>query len=108
MKDSTPVLVVIHSDGYVELYGPRSIDARIAILPDMNSAKGEILAEEYLDLNLPERHRRLHAPGMIRTAKLGRKITAHEIANTVGDLALMRAVDRLKACQHEEVQTWTL
>ena len=106
--ERAPVLVSLHPDGYVEVHADRHVDVHIAIVPAMRTKAGEILAEEYVELNLPPRYRRLFAPGMVRAAKMNRVVTPHDIADVIDDLAVVRTINSLAVCQREEARSWTL
>lgn len=71
-KATEPVVVLLHWDGWVEVFG--HVDARILNVPDVPPAAdqfynpaGEILAEQYVETQLPVRHRKAFMPGL-RTA----------------------------------------
>ena len=106
--ESVPILVLLHPDGFVEVYGHRNVDVHIATLVAMQSAQGQILAEEYLELNMPPRHRAIYAPGMIRAAKMNRIITPSDLADVRDDLAILRTADSLQAINRKEGTQWTL
>jgi hypothetical protein len=103
---TTPVLVAIHSDGYIEVFGERDIDVRIVNVPAVGSVRGEILAEEFIELNLPPRHRAVYAPGMIRAAKCGRKVTPQEIADVRTSLQLLRVMEPSNFAGAREAMQW--
>lgn len=105
---TTPVLVAIHSDGYIEVFGDRDIDVRIVNVPAVDSVRGEILAEEFIETNLPPRHRAIYAPGKVRAAKLGRKVAPQEIAETKNNIALLRVIDTLSSISAGEATSCTL
>ena len=65
-----PVLIVGHSDGWIEAYAERHVDVRIEIAPYMTTPEGERLAEGYVELSLPRRYRDLYWPGMRRAGRV--------------------------------------
>ena len=79
-KPREAVLVVLHHDGWVEVYGEHSIDVHIAVMPRMATPEGERLADEYLELTLPKRFRKIYFPGNRRAADMMRKVTPQDIA----------------------------
>lgn len=71
-----PVLVVLHSDGYVEVFGEHLdvhlVQALAAEQPE------EVLADEYLDATLPRRFRDLHYPYNLVAAACCERRTAED------------------------------
>lgn len=100
------VLVAIHADGFTEVFGERDIDVRIVNVPAVDSVRGEILAEEFIELNLPPRHRAIYAPGNVRAAKCGRKVTPQEIAEVRENLRLIRLLEPSNYAGAKEAMQW--
>lgn len=60
--ERVPVVVVLHRDGFVQVYGPRDeISVKIVAMLDV-APEGEILAEQYAELALPRRLRPVFVP----------------------------------------------
>lgn len=106
--ESVPVLVVLHPDGFVECFGYHHVDVRVVIMPAMDSPSGEAIAEDYLTMMLPPRHRSIYMPGYLRAMGSVRTVTAQDIADQRMTLALMRTIDTLTAVNRDEVTTWIL
>jgi len=102
----TQVLVVLHSDGYVQLFAPEQIDAHIAVMPSMNRPEGERLAEDYLAITLPRRFRQVYLPGNIRATGLVETIRPSDIAHRQLMQKMLSAIDSLTSTDEEEV-SWT-
>ncbi len=56
------VLIVGHADGWIEIFG-QGIDARFVNIPTMSSSAGEIMAEDYVSSEIPQRYRDIYYPG---------------------------------------------
>lgn len=54
MTEPVHVLVKVHADGYVEVYGPRHVRARIVYVPVCQSRLQERLMEFQIDRDLPQ------------------------------------------------------
>jgi len=96
-QQRTPVLVVLHADGYVETFGQRHIDARIVTMPAMGTKEGERVADDYLELTLLPRHREIYFPGLIRATGNVQTVTPGAMAHQNVCLSIVRTADRLKA-----------
>lgn len=94
-----PVLVVLHPDGYVETYC-RDADVVVVVMPSMESADGERLADEFLASSLPKRHRSIYAPGLIAATGQVETIRPSEIIHRNMMRGLVRA---LTAMTNQEV-----
>ena len=89
------VLVVAHSDGWLELFAESHVDAKIVQQIHGETAAGEIMAEEILDGRLPRPYRDLHVPGKCRACELLRPITADQELNRLAALRVLAAVREL-------------
>lgn len=105
-QQSTPVLVAIHPDGFVEVFGQKNVDAVIVNVPAVGSKQGEILAEEFVEMNIPYRHREIFVPGLVRAAKVGRVVTPAEIKRTRNLIAGLRALDPRLFAGAKEASKW--
>ena len=74
----SPVLLVAHPDGYVEIYGD-DIDVVVAQLPDVTTAEAEIAAEELVAISLPASHRELFVPGRLAESHLVERVTPRDL-----------------------------
>jgi len=84
-----PVLVVANSDGYLEVYGDKSlVDVHIVNKPHMTSDEGEILAQEYMELELPKRHRDVFWPVNLVDTHQVRRMTPDDLAQRETDIEL--------------------
>lgn len=89
-----PVLVVLYADGFVEVFAERHVDVHIAIMPYMSNPEGEILAEEYLDYCLSQRHRDLYWPNRRRAVEQVRCITPQDLADRQWQQQMLRSSEQ--------------
>lgn len=88
------VLVVLHDDGFVEVFGRDDVDVKVVNLPSL-PVRGEAKAEEWLDLTLPKPYKDVHWPGMSRATGFVQKVTAFDLAHQQRTLDLIRYCDHL-------------
>lgn len=76
-----PVLVVLHSDGWVEVYGSPEVDVQMVVKPHCRTAEGGVLAEQYIEQQVPYRHCRLYCPSgpTLRAVGLCRRETPEQL-----------------------------
>ena len=94
-KATEPVVALLYWDGWVELYG--HVDARIINVPDVPppadhfyNPAGEILAEQYVESELPLRHRKVFMPGLRATVGQLEMLRPRDIARRQVMAELMR------------------
>jgi len=92
-----PVLILLHSDGYVEVYGQNHVDVVTRIVPKMETPKGEILAEEWVEKSLPLRYRKLYGANCLRTTAMLREIAPSDIAQVKAIREFFRALESINA-----------
>lgn len=100
--DHHPVVVVLHHDGYIEVFGDDSIDAQVAVMPHMPTQEGEVLAERYLTKQLPRRHRTVYFPGMLRATGQVETLRPTDINRRKTGLAFLQCVDQLQSQAMQE------
>jgi hypothetical protein len=85
-----PVLVVLHPDGWIEVYGD---DLDVCIMTKLDGGDipaVEVMAEQYMDLDLPRRFRPLYFPVKLRaTGQCERRTPAAELQR-LRELRLVR------------------
>lgn len=102
-----PVLVILHSDGYVQVYGDRKlVDCHVAIMPQMTSDKGQMLAEQILELELPLRYKQIYWPGNLIGTHQVRTRTLDDIAQTEWELQFCRVLSAIGQDARAEVVEW--
>ena len=102
-----PVLVVIHSNGFVQVYGDKSlVDVHIGIIPSMTSDEGQILAEQYFELEIPKRHRDVFWPVNLLDTHQVRTRTPADIAQRETGLALCNVLSEIGQDARAEVVEW--
>lgn len=90
-----PVLIVTHADGYFEVFG-RDIDVHVATMAAMDDVAGELVADDYLGITLPDRFRKIYFPGLIKTTGQVRDIRPRDIAYRELRLSMLRAMETIK------------
>ncbi len=93
----TKVLVVLSSDGFVEVFGGREVDCHVAQRLAVDSIEAERMAEEFLDGTLPKRFRELFLPGMLRATGLVERITPEKALDTLWQLEILKGLRELRA-----------
>ena len=101
------VLVVLNSDGFVEAYADQSlVDVHIVNKPAMTSNAGQILAEQYLETEIPRRHREIYFPGNLVDTNQVRTRTPDDIADRETGLALCNVRSEIGKESKVEVAEW--
>lgn len=85
-----PVLVVIHSDGWVELYAEKAVDAKIVLRPCATSDPH--LLDQFVEDQLAQRHQDLYYPNKLKAFDLCRKITPERLLDSQYELSIIRAI----------------
>ena len=93
-KPRSKVLIILHNDGFVEVFGRDDIDVRIVNMPAIHPA-GEAFAEEYLDLILPRPYKEVHWPGMVRAVGKVDTVTPLDLTHQERCLNLFQYCDYL-------------
>lgn len=60
------VLVVVHTDGYLEAFADKSVDVRFARMLEFDTPAGEDFAEQCFEMLLPRRYRDLWRRDFLR------------------------------------------
>ena len=91
------VLVVLHSDGWVEVYAERHIDVKVVqkLHTIDESAEMATLLDEYIETTIPKCYRDLYVPVKLRAQDQCRLITADQAADTLLDLYYLRELQKL-------------
>ena len=91
-----PVLVVLNSDGFVQVYADQEkVDVHCAIMPTIVSDEGQILAEQYLELEMPRRHREVFDPNKLADTHQVRERPPNDIAHRETGLELCRELSEI-------------
>ena len=88
-----PVLIVAHGDGWLDVYADRHVDIHIINQPWVETPAGEILAEEWVEENIPWRYRPLLLSR--RQTGLVRKVRPSQIAETNTKLEIIRILNEM-------------
>jgi len=97
------VLIVVHADGYVQVFGERDkVNVHVANALRIEPHE-EILAEAFLDCTLPARYRALHLPrNLLAVAHVGDCRTAEAEQRRRWAVDFARACAALRAALAEE------
>lgn len=90
--ETVPVVVELHSDGFVRVYGDKCVSAIVLNRPAVRSARAAIIAEQLIDECLPIRHRDVYCPGRVRATGQVRRITVDDIHAAILELRALEAV----------------
>ena len=66
------VLIALHGDGFVEVFGEKNVDVKIMNVPHCPGS--EILAEDTFELMLRHRYRQLYWPNKVRASAMHRPL----------------------------------
>jgi len=109
MNKREAVLVVLHADGWAEVYADKSVDVHVAVKPfAWNAVMGQ-LAEDYLDLTLPRRYQRLYLPVNLRGVGLCEQLMPTDLVKRDRALEALAALKELQPNKSkEEDAVWSL
>lgn len=102
-----PVLVVASPDGFVEVYAPPNIDARVYRVLAAHSREAERAADECIDLELPRRFRELHRADFLRTTSTTRPRLPSSALQALVVRDVIASLNQLSGEPEEEVIVWT-
>lgn len=106
------VLVVVHSNGWIQAFAERHVDIRIEMLPHSITTEAEVLAEEYVGLSLPKRYRDVYWPRLQRATDRMRLVLPSDIARRDWELDFLKALDSageiLRGDARQERKIWML
>ena len=84
------ILVELHADGLVRVFGDESIQVKIVNRPVASTNKNDIRVEELIDSVLPQRYREVYWPGPnLRAMGNYKPITVMDVAATVAQLNMI-------------------
>jgi len=98
----TRVLVVLSSNGFVELFADKDVDFHVAQRLHVDTIEAERLAEDLLDITIPKSFRNLFFPGKLRATALVEKITAETALDTLYKLSILRGLREMQNEQSAE------
>ena len=88
-REREKVLVVLHGDGYVEVFARPHVDVRVAQLLDVH-VDDEPAAEEYLEVSLPACYRDLFWPCRLRAKGMVERISPQQELDAQRAVAAIR------------------
>jgi hypothetical protein len=91
------VLVVLNSDGFVEIYAQRGLVVHIAQRLHVDGNETEATADEYLDATLPKAFKELFYPVKLQAVGQCRRLTVEDEVNRRTTLAVLRELRNLPA-----------
>lgn len=84
------VLICLHADQFVEVFAEKHIDVKIVSVPDCPGS--EALAEDTLELMLPQRWRRLYWPAKVRAVAMHRPLKPSTVMDAICVQRLVREI----------------
>ena len=90
-----PVLVVLHSDGYVEVFGSDAV--RPVVVNRLDSCADPLLIDEYLETQIPRSHRPIHLPRCLRGTGSLEQLTAAGEIDRLSRLQTLERIERVGA-----------
>jgi hypothetical protein len=106
-RPKSPVLVCLHHDGYVEAFARHDVDARIVVIPMMESQAGERLASDYVGIKLPKVFRDIYFPGLMQTCGQVETVRPSDIVMANADAKLLEVI-KTAFGDESEVMTWSV
>lgn len=91
-----PVVVEIHGDGFVNVFGSKNVSAIAINRPRCQSSASELVVDDLIGEILPVRHRQVYFPGMIRAGCLFRPITPEALADILTNVSVFDSLSRDK------------
>jgi hypothetical protein len=89
------VLVVLHSDGWVEAYSDKTVDVYITQRLHTEDDASVHLVDEYLERSLPKVYRRLYWPVKLRAVGQCRRVTPEAMLDRRLALDLLAALRQI-------------
>jgi hypothetical protein len=91
---------------WIEVYGPRTVEASIVCPPCVGSVEGELAAEQFVEQSVGRRHRDIYCPGLCRTTQLVRPVSLAEAVDSAADQFLFRALGSLSEPHDAKGKVW--
>lgn len=88
-----PVLVILHGDGWVEVYGYRDLSVTMIQRPTTTVAANALLVDEWIGAQLRPSHRALYWPNRLVAADKCRKVMALDLLDSGWQLELLAALN---------------
>lgn len=73
------VLILLHSDGYIEAFSEEGVNVMLLNVPHMESDEGQILAEELIRISIPDRYREIYSATCLKATENLRVIRPSDI-----------------------------
>ena len=94
-KQREPVLAVLNSDGFVEIYAGKHVDVKIVNTVHCETPAGEVSAERLIEQSLPRRFRDVFSPGNRRGFGMVEKSTIDDLWQRETESEICRIADRI-------------
>lgn len=101
-----PVLVLVHADHFVEVFGPLHVDVLFRDVPFIGTAAGEIQSEHYIEASIPLRYRHFYWPDCRRAIHMPRLVTPASLWEAQWNAELLRTIQSIRPM--EARARWTL
>ena len=104
------VLVLSHSDGYIEAFGDKNIDVHIARVPTAGSPEAERQAEDVAHMMLPLLYRDLHRADRLRATGTTKPLRPSALQASLEVREILQSFKRIAdgSQPRREVCAWTL
>ena len=102
------VLIALHGDGFVEVFGEKNVDVKIMNVPHCPGS--EILAEDTFELMLRHRYRQLYWPNKVRASAMHCPLLPSTMARSIVVRDCLTSLNVLMENHQteQEEMTWTL
>jgi len=90
-------LILLHPDGYLEVFAERGVEFHVARIPAAFSIEGECQAEEVMEALLPGRFRELYRADYLREVASTRPLLPSTLKQALGMKDLLRLLGDLPA-----------
>ena len=102
---TTKTLIVLHGNRYVEVYSSERQSVKIVNVPFVQSAQGELLVEELLELRLPPVWSKVYRDGNLIDRDAIRDIKPTDIQKRDYDISVLKSFNRIAAGAGQAVRT---
>lgn len=98
-----PVLVELCADGFVRVYGSKSVNVIIINRPRAGTSATEQTVEELIDGAIPFAFKKIYYPGMVRCTGHFRPMDVENVYSHLANAYLFAAVSKDKSVNHRSV-----
>lgn len=96
LAESQQVVVLLHGDGLVEVFGTRQVEVTVVNVPYVGTIEGQKLSQEYVETTLPMRAKEIFWPNNLRASGIARPLLPSDIARRKAGLAMLQILDHIE------------